>query len=213
MLDLATVARSIGRGVVFRAPVWDGATDLALTHLGDTEGDIVFTPNAEVSGLTLPEVTGPAIHQADFTGENPTLEFPLFLADPALYPLISPKGSQHGGRVARSAVAEHTLVIFPQALFGEARETLSYTTADGWELGGVALDADQLALLAHALWCWRGFFSRPPRRWLGGAGDARKQIESVTFQLMHATIDAIPDGHKLFTTGSPAAASIVIDVA
>lgn len=207
---LAEVLRSYGRGVVFRAERWDPETGdpLALVHLGDTEGDIVFNPQAEVTGLTLPELTGPAIHEADSTGENPTLELPLFLADPALYPIVSPNGSAHGGRSNRVAAAEHTLAIFPEALFGESREALVCTNG-AWTLGGVALTSAQLALLDAALWLWRGFFSRPPRSFKGGAGDARKNIETVTFQVMHH--DSMPEGHKLYTTGDPADSGIDLE--
>lgn len=202
LLDLAEVLRTFGRGVVFRGVRWDPETGapIALTHLGDTEGDIAFTPNGEVAGLTLPELTGPAMHEGTYTGENPSLEIPIFLADPALLSVVSPKGSAHAGRSARTAVAEHTLLILPEALFGESRAQLAHN-AGAWTLGGVALTAAQLALLDTALWLWRGFFNRPPRRWLGGAGDASKNIESISFQVMHHP--QMPEGHKLYTVGDP----------
>lgn len=202
LLDLNEVLRTYGRGVVFRGVRWDPGegSPIVLAHLGDTEGDIAFTPNSEVAGFTLPELTGPAMHEGTYTGENPTLELPLFLADPALLPTVSPKGSAHAGRSARTAVAEHVLVIFPEALFGESRAQLT-VTAGAWTLGGVPLTAAQLALLDTALWLWRGFFNRPPRRWLGGPGDASKNIESVSFQVMHHP--GMPEGHKLYTVGDP----------
>lgn len=208
--DLADILRSFGRGVVFRSARWDPelGNPLALTHLGDTEGDIVFNPNAEVVGLTLPEVTGPAMHEGDYTGENPSLELPIFLADPALLPTLSPKGSAHAGRSSRSQVAEHTLAIFPESLFGENREAL-LCTAGAWTLGGVALTPAQLAILDNALWLWRGYFNRPSRRWLGGPGDARKNIEPVVFNVMHHS--AMPEGHKLFTIGDPTDSSIDLE--
>jgi len=210
LLNLEDVLRTYGRGVVFYSPRWDPETGapLALTHLGDTEGDIAFNPNAEVTGMTTPEVTGPAIHEADFTGENPVLEFPLFLADPALMAIVSPKGSAHGGRNGRTKPTEYTLVVLPEALFGEDRAALAFA-AGAWTLDGVPLTAAQLALLDTALFLWRGFFNRPARRFLGGVGDAKRNIESVTFQVMHAA--AMPQGHKLYTTGDPADAAIDIE--
>lgn len=200
--DLAEILRSYGRGVVFRAPRWDPeqGEPIALVHLGDTEGDIVFNPQTEVAGMTLPEVTGPAIHEADFTGENPTLELPLFLADPALRALISPKGSRHGGKSYRTAAEEHTLVIFPEALFGESRGEIT-CTAGVWALDGTPLTSAQLALLDNALWLWRGYFSRPPRSFKGAPGDGKKNIETATFQVMHAP--SFPEGNKLWTEGDP----------
>jgi len=198
--DLAEILRSYGRGVLFYANRWDRTGVLTLTHLGDTEGDIAFNPGAAVSGLTLPEVTGPAMHEADYEGENPTVEFPIYLADPALMSVLSPTGSAHAGHTARRAVVERTLVLFPEALFGADREVLAFAAGD-WTLGGSPLTGAQLALLDASVWLWRGFFNRPSRRFLGGAGDARKNIESTTFQVMHAP--AMPNGHHLYTTGDP----------
>jgi hypothetical protein len=202
LLDLAEVLRTYGRGVVFRGPRWDPETGnpIVLSHLGDTEGDMTFTPNAEVAALTLPELTGPAQHEGTYTGENPTLELPLFVADPSLLPILSPKGSAHAGRSGRTAVAEHTLVIFPEALFGESRAQLVHN-AGAWTLGGEALTPAQLAILDLSVWLWRGYFMRPARRWLGGAGDASKNIEQVSFMVMHHP--GLPEGHKLYTTGDP----------
>ena len=99
-------------------------------------------PNGEVANLTLPEISGGAPLEATHLGEAPALEFPLYLADPDLLPIISPRGSQHAGYQRTCPVTELTVVMFPEALFQEAdcdHETLEYTTAGGWKLGGVAL--------------------------------------------------------------------------
>jgi hypothetical protein len=82
-------------------------------------------------------------------------------------------------------------------------------TGGVWTLGGSALSATQLALLDSSFWLWRGFFNRPPRRFLGGAGDARKNIETVSFQAMQHP--DMPEGHRLYTTGDPADSSINLD--
>lgn len=215
LLDLTTILRAIGRGVVFYAPRWDRATPLALTHLGDTEGDITIATNPEVAGLTLPELSGPAMHDADYTGENPTVEIPLFLADPALLAIVSPIGAAGAGATRRRKVAEYTLAIFPEELFlvnNEAgapeRKQLAFAAGE-WTLDGVALTADQLAILGQATWIWRGFFNRPPRSFKGGAGDAKKAIETVSFQGMHHP--GMPEGQMLYTIGDPAAADINLD--
>lgn len=209
--NLKTIIRSIGRGVVFRASRWDPAAPIAMTFLGDTEGDIVLTPNAAVEKLTLPELSGPAPHEADYTGEAPVLEIPLFLADPTLVALISPSGASSAGRLLRTAAEEHTLVIFPEALFVKAksRKSLAYTAEGGWTLDGVALTSAQLALLDGALWLWRGFFNRPPRSYKGGAGDARKNIESASFEVMNH--NDMPEGQMLYTLGDPADYGIELD--
>lgn len=217
LLDLTTIRRHLGgRGVVLYAPRWDRNGALALTHLGDTEGDIVVSTNPEVSALTLPELSGPAAHEADYTGENPTVEIPLFLADPTTLAIVSPTGAASAGATRRRAVQEYTLVIIPETLFlvnnaagAPERKQLAFTTAGGWTLNGVALTADQLDLLESSVWLWRGYFSRPPRSFRGGAGDAKKAIETVTFQAMHHP--GMPEGHMLYTTGDPALAEIDLD--
>lgn len=210
--NLNQVKRSLGKGIVFYADRWDPTQPLALAHLGDTEGDISFSPNAEVATLQLPEVSGPAPHEADYTGEAPTLEMPIYLADPALMAVISPSGAGSAGRTLRRAAKEYTLAVFPEALFIDGdfeRATLAYAAGD-WTLGGEALSAAQEELLATSLWLWRVVFNRPPRRFLGGAGDARKQIETVSALVMHHP--ELPEGHHLYTLGDPALATPPIDI-
>ncbi len=215
LLDLTTILRTFGRGVVFSAPRWDRDVPLALTHLGDTEGDISIATNPEVSGLTLPELSGPAMHEADYTGENPVVELPLYLADPALLAIVSPIGSASAGATRRRAVAERMLVVIPEALFlvnnlsgAPERKQLAFA-AGVWTLDGNPLSADQIDLLGQATWLWRGFFNRPPRSFKGGAGDAKKNIETVSFQSMHHP--GMPEGHMLYTIGDPADAEINLD--
>lgn len=215
LLDLTTILRRIGRGVIMRADRWDRDVPLALTHLGDTEGDIAIATNPEVAVLTLPELSGPAAHEADYTGENPTIEIPLYLADPALLDIVSPIGSRSAGATRRRGVAEHTLVVFPEALFlknNEAgapeRKQLAFAGGN-WTLDGVALTPDQLDLLGLSIWFWRGYFNRAPRSFKGGAGDASKAIETVSFQAMHHGL--MPEGQMLYTMGDPADAEINIE--
>jgi hypothetical protein len=223
--NLADVIRKWGRGVVFYAhntPAYDPAADapppgvrwtpglgnpLYLAHLGDTEGDIAVTPNAEVAMLTLPEHSGPAVHDAEYTGENPVIEFPLFLADPALLALVSPVGSAHAGASIRESVAEHTIVIFPEPLFvkrvsGKSlRKALSFS-GGVWQLDGQALDAAQQTLLGVSFWLWRCFFNRPPRHFKGGHGNDSRAIETVSVQGMHHP--DMSEGAMLYSTGDPA---------
>jgi len=217
LLDLADVVRSWGRGVVFYANRWDPGlgSGLTLTHLGDTEGDISIATNPELAKLTVPELTGPAAHELDFTGEDPVIEFPLYLTDPALLAIVSPSGSQHGGRSRRYAPVERTIVIFPEALLlvpdvdgFPQRQTLAFS-GGAWTIGGDPLDAARLTLLGSSFWLWRAVFNKPARRFLGGAGDARKNIEQVSVQSMHHP--DMPEGHHLYTTGDPAEAGIDIE--
>lgn len=213
LLDLTTQVRSIGRGVVFRAPAWDGVTDLQLTHLGDTEGDIQVTPNESFVHLELPELTGNAKHESYVEGEDPVLQIPLYVADPAVRSIITPTGNGGGGYSRRRPVTEHTLAIFPEEMFfnpaTEAYGELAYTTAGGWTVDTVALTAKQIRLLGLAMWFWRGYFARPPIRFRHA--EAGKAVEQVTFQAMINL--NLPEGEQLYTLGDPADAGIVIDVA
>lgn len=215
-LDLSAQLRSFGRGVIMYADKWDLVTPLRLTHLADTEGDIVVNTNGEVASLTLPELTGPAAHEMDFTGENPVIEVPVFLADPALHAVISPMGSGSGGRSRRGRPREYTFAVFAEALFvGDdpdtglpTRRVLNFG-GGVWTIDGLPLTADEEALLGNTFWMWRGCFTRPPRSFKGGAGDARKNIETVTIQSLYHP--DMPDGHRLYTTGDPADVDINLE--
>lgn len=214
LADVSRIIASYGRGVVFRAPKWvpaDGV--LTMTQLGVTEGDIVINPNAETAGLTIPELTGPAVHEMDYLGENPVIEIPLYLAEPELIAIVSPSGSAHAGRSRRGPVKEHTLAVFPEALFlADDAEgivddyTVAFDAAGVWTFNGLALDTERQRLLDATMWLWRVVFNRPTRRFRGGAGDDKKNIETVSTQSMHHP--DLPEGHHTYTTGDPFASGI-----
>jgi hypothetical protein len=213
LMDVANIIASYGRGVVFRAPVWDpGAGPLAMSQLGVTEGDIAVNTNPATAGMTYPELTGPAVHEMDYLGENPVVDIPLYLADPALLAIVSPSGSAHAGRSRRGPVAEHTLAIFPEALFLDTvggivtPRTVAFDALGAWTFNGVAITPAQQKLLDASFWLWRCVFNRPPRRFRGGAGDDKKNLETVSTQTMHHP--DMPEGHHLYTTGDPFASSI-----
>lgn len=209
LADVSALIASYGRGVVFYAPKWVPADGpLAMTQLGVTEGDITITPNGATAGLTLPELTGPAVHEMDYLGENPVVEIPLYLADPALIAIVSPSGSAHVGRSRRGPVKEYTLAIFPEALFltddaeGIVHEqTVAFDGTGVWKFNNVVLDAERQRLLDASVWLWRVVFNRPTRRFRGGAGDDKKNIETVSTQSMHHP--DLPEGHHILTTGDP----------
>jgi hypothetical protein len=218
LVSTAALIGSYGRGVVFYAPKWDGTAALTpLTQLGITEGDIVVNPNAQVAGMTYPELTGPAKHDMDYLGEDPTVEIPLFLTDPALLAVVSPSGSAHAGRSRRGPVMEYTIVILPESLFLSigaggivSDQTVAFSNAGAWTIEGVAATAAQLELIALSIWLWRCVFVRPPRRFRGGAGDDKKNIETVSIMALHHP--GLPEGHHLYTTGDPYLATPPIDV-
>lgn len=216
MLNLNAVRRSLYRGLVWRAPKWDPTVGpLELTHLADSEGDVVINTNSALAKLTVPELTGPAAHELDYEGEDPVIEIPMYVTDPDLMAIISPSGQASAGRDMRSQPIEHTLVIFPEPLFkkpdvnGVQQRVSLVFSAGAWLKDGLPLTAEETALLGFSFWAWRGVFNRPTLRFHGGAGDARKNIEPVTFQVMHD--GGMPNGQHLYTIGDPADSGINLD--
>ena len=220
--DPQTEVLKIGRGLVFinsdgsgnpAYSRWDNASELTMFQLGLTEGDIAINFNSNVANLTLPEISGDAPYEGTSLGDNPSITFPLFLADPDLLPILSPRASAGGGFSRRLDVVEHTLVVIPEEVWEVISGTPPVATYDGtltytgteWQLDGEALSSAKQSLLGMSFWGWRGYFERPNRSFRGGAGDDGKNIEEVTFQLMFHP--DMPEGHKLFTQGDPNAVS------
>ncbi|MFA5604191.1 MAG: hypothetical protein WDA12_05025 [Bacilli bacterium] len=217
--NLELILRRIGRGAVYYAvddsdqPVrWDPGTPIAMKFLGDTEGEITITPNGTMANLTLPELSGDAVHEAEYVGDNPVLEIPLFLANPNLFPVVSPTGLSSAGHQRVRPADERTVLVIPERLMRKNDGTyanLSFADGIGWQLDGAPLDAAHQTLLGLSFWLWRCYAARPTRRFLGGHGDDGKNIETVTFQgMMHPLM---PDGHRIFTCGDPTLAGINID--
>jgi hypothetical protein len=208
LADVSGVIASYGRGVVFYSEKWDTISPLAMTQLGVTEGDITVNTNGATAGLTLPELTGPIPHEMDYLGENPVIEIPLYLADPALIAIVSPSGSAHAGRSRRGPVKEYTLAIFPEALFLQSGadgivtdHSVAFDGAGVWKFNNAVLTEEQQRLLDASFWLWRVVFNRPTRRFRGGAGDDKKNIETVSTQSMHHP--DLPEGHHIYTSGDP----------
>lgn len=220
LADLDTIARTIGRAAIFYAsPNWgSGSADLTLTHLGDTEGGIDLNRNEDYSILRVPEVTGPSKIKVYYKGEDPVFSISgLWFAQAALRALLSPTANASAGYERQREPTYRTLVVFPEQLFYDpsdvAFETLAYTTASGWSLGGTALASvsggDHARLLDFAIWCWKGYFSKPNLAFQDE--DAGKALGSIEFNMVRD--GNRPDGHQLYTVGDPADASITIDVA
>jgi len=221
--DLNTILRQIGRASIWYAvddagepEVWDYTSELNLAFLGDTEGDVTHTRNGSVAVLTLPEISGGAPHEATDLGEAPVLEMPLFLADPDLWPIVSPRGSAHAGHIRTCDVAQRTIVVFPERVFrvvsadGSCQyKTLEYTTAGGWKVNGVAVTAAQETDIEMILWLWAGWFDKPDTGFMGGHGDDGKEIRTVNFNSIYHP--SLPDGHRLYTRGDPATYGIDIE--
>lgn len=222
LLDLTAQVRAIGRASVFYGTGPYGyvasptGADLTLTHLGDTEGEITVEFNEEYTGMTLPELTGGALHNRYVSGENPRVTIPLYVADPDVRAILSPTGSASGGYQRRRAVTNYVLVLIPEEVFIEsnAQVALEATNTAGtmaWTVGGDAATPRQLELLDQSIWFWGGHFEKPgiPYR----HEDGGKAIMEVTYQSILNS--DMPDGHMLYTIGRPdqADTAILIDAA
>lgn len=205
LLDLTAQVRAIGRGSVFydtgAFPFVAGGVDVTFTHLGDTEGEITLEANEEYTELTLPELTGPAPHEKYVAGEAPVVTMPLYAADPALRAITSPTGSASGGYQRRRSVTEYMIGIIPEDVFieADAQAQLSYDKVSGWQVGGDAATAAQLALLDLSIWFWRGHFTVTLPMFKHE--DGGKVVQPVGYHGMQNL--SMPDGHQLYTIGRP----------
>ena len=211
LTNALTAQKDIGRSRIFYAvttsggsvpTVWDGASELYLKWLCDTEGDLVQAPNETINRLIPTELTAAPI-KAYASGEAPVITIPAYLADPDLRAIMSPTNNASGGTSAQRPVAERTLAIFVEELFfnsttGEHDLTLD-SNGGSWLLGGVAMTGRKAELFGLTAWLWRGFFRRASTsyKWTDGG----KAVEPVEFELM---IDSSkPEHNMLYTIGDP----------
>ncbi|HEX5949364.1 MAG TPA: hypothetical protein VFZ96_00010 [Actinomycetota bacterium] len=190
-LSLSAQKFDIGRCLIFRAPYWDGTDDLFdadMVHIGDTEGAVTPSANAEYSELTV-EPTGPAVLKRYLTGEKPTFEFSI---SPTLagMALLSPTGRASSGEEFRRPVAEHTLWIVPEQLFNKLNATTNVMqrvvvahAAGAWTKDSAALTAAEQALLDMSILIWRADFSRVMPMFSPDAGGKAFSSVTVTVQL------------------------------
>lgn len=205
-MDLISVGSQkydIGKCAIFSVkPPWDGSTDLfdTLVHIGTTEGPVEIAINPEYSELTLPENSGPAALKRYLSGEKPTFSLGVF-PNPAKLKLFSPTGTGSAGQQRRRRVVEHTLWIVAEELFlkpdpttlvvGEVPVTWNGTA---FLKDGLALTADEQALVDMSMVIWRADFERlVPLYKHEDGGKSLKQI-NVTIQQDFTK----PDGAQLF---------------
>jgi hypothetical protein len=211
LTDVPTNERYIGRASIFWAPVWDGETDLFadLEHLGDTEGDVVFDPQASFVYLTTPELRGQAKLLGYEEGSDPVLDVPFYRGSPAMLAILSATASKHGGHTRRVPVDQHTLLVVPEELFWNASTKeyngvdLIYNGAGDFQLdfgeGAAAFTAAQSRFFGLAHWIWGGHWISPTRTF--AHTDAGKAVQTTRFQGM--VNENLPNGHQLWTVGNP----------
>lgn len=221
--ELNKAAVALGRAFAFIAPKWDGATDLALTFLGHTNGDVVFTPNEGIRTTSAPEISPAPLKVAVF-GAAPKATVPLFLADPALRVLVSPTGSGAIGTDGFIPVVRHTLVLMPAQLFFNAitnRNDAKVQYVGGvWQKSAVAvgdaddyvaMTSDETDQLGLSIWGWDGYWSRPPVTYrFGSATEEAVDVEACEFTLMMPDIMDVVGA--MAHIGPPSDYGIEIDV-
>lgn len=207
--NLITALRAIGRGVVFRAPYWDATSPIAMTALGDTEGEIAIQENEVYDSLVLDELTA-SEHETTVKSGAPVANIPLFYADPALRTIVSPTGNASSGFARPRPVAKHSLWIAPEELFydvsADVYRSVAYA-AGVWTFNGSPLTTRQTELLGLGVWLWRGYFRKGNQRFRQAEGG--KLVETIAFHLMFDYSKG--DGDGLYTVGDPTARGIDLD--
>lgn len=203
LVGVNTQKYHIGRMSLFRAPAWDGATNLitALTHVGNTEGEVNIQTNPEFSDLTLPETSGPAILTRYLAGENPSFDLGIFPSLTGLA-LFTPTARGSAGQQHRRLVREHTLWVVPEQLFAKTDvdgnvtfdAVIAYTTAGGFTKDAIALTTEEQRLADLSLFIWRAHFSRATP--IYRHEDGGKAMQTVTVTVMQDFTK--PDGCQLY---------------
>lgn len=199
---LNEAALELGKAVLLYANEWNGSTDLALQHLGHTEGAVKFDAKESIAGLKLPEEYGEGMVKAYVVGADPVLTAPLFLADPALRAIITPTGDGVIGSGVRQEVKKYTLVALPRALFYDAdtkknTASIGFTSPGGWtkttsgDPSGRALTEDEERLLGLGIWMFSGYWERPPVTYEATVTDVVKNVEECTFHVIRPSAAAL----------------------
>lgn len=178
--------RALGKGYVFISEDPE-AGDWA--PLGYTEGQIVANFNEEFNVLTFGEATGPAGHEAKLQGEDPQVEIPLVVGNPALWEVLTSHGGRGGGFSSPRDVLTVSMLIAPE------REITAGLSFDGttWTPAAPSM----------AFWAWRAYFRRPSLTFTQENGG--KSITQATASLLVDTTK--PEGMWLYYIGNPATAT------
>lgn len=203
---LSQALQALGNGQVF---VGDPFTSGGMASIGAKEGAATVAFEETANDLTAPELTGPAVHQRTIMGVSVSITVPVILGDEALYAKINPLGSRSGGHSSPQAITTTSVLLIPnQEVGGGLRFNIEGTeTTPSWKRdagNGVAAATGAAAAPKHAVWLWRAAPQTPGRSFAIESGG--KIITPVTFMGMFDA--ARPEGHKMYTTGDPAAQGI-----
>ena len=218
LLEIWQQSYDIGRPTIYVAGTgtypdeipayWDGSDELALFHLGNTEGTVQLEPNVEFSNLTLTENTGPAIIKSYMTGTSPTFTVGVF-GDPRMLKLINPAAQASLGSSRQTLVRPHTLWIAPEQLFissvpGQPDQKVPVTYTGGvWEKNGNPFTAEEQRLFDMSVFCWKVRFDPFMPKYAHEEGG--KSLTEITGTLMHDVTK--PEGHMQCTLGAELAGS------
>ena len=218
LVGVNTQRYDIGRAAIFRAPVWNGTTNLVTTlvHVGNTEGEILPETAPEFSDLTLPETSGPAIIARYLAGETLSFDVGIFGTSLANLALFSPTARGSVGQQFRRPVREHTLWIVPEQLFAKTDVSgnvtydavIAYTTAGGFTKDAIALTTEEQRLADLSIFIWRAHFSRSTP--IYRHADGGKALRTVTITALQDF--AKPDGCQLYLVAGELSAFPTIDL-
>lgn len=199
--DLESYLVKLGDALIF---IGDAFTEGGMEPLGAKEGDVTFATNKELNNLTFPEATGPAVHDSELQGEDPTFTIPIILGNPDLWErtmTVAPGGTvptPGGGFSSPQPAAEQQILVVPHKRLQNGVE-YAYPNA------GPGPWTDPPGEPVDFLWGWRAVltlgdivYKRP---------DGQKSIANLTVKLMHDRTIPV-EGHKLYTIGDPIAAGI-----
>lgn len=199
---LAEALRAIGRAFVYAG---DATTADGLTLLGQTEGEIGHEEIETYNDLTLPELTGDAVHDRKVLQGGARVTLPLIIGPAvdgsddgsAIYAKISSLGSGDGGGYAEQQDAvTTTLLVIPESEVPDA----------GLEFTAGAWNPDEPPV--HAVWLWKAVPEVSQMNFRHGEGG--KIIREVPFLTLFD--DDQPSGHKLWTRGDPDAHGVTIEI-
>jgi hypothetical protein len=201
--SLAEALRAIGRAFVYAG---DATTSGGLTVLGQTEGEITVEEIETYNDLTLPELTGDAVHVRKVLQGGARVTIPLLMGEQegsgsddgsAVYAKISSIGSGAGGGYdEQQDVVTTTLLVVPE------REVPS----GGLSFISGAWSPNEPPV--HAVWMWKAVAEVSEMAFRHGEGG--KIVREVPFLTLYD--DSKPSGHKLWTRGDPDAYGVTIEI-
>lgn len=198
ILTLTDAIAAAGDAVAFIGSLF---TANSMAPIGHVAGDVALDNPATFNDLTVPELTGPAVHQRTVDGESMEATVPVVLtADGLHWVNTSPTGSVGGGFSSPQVAPTTSVAIIPRTEVGGG---LLYNGTAWSRLAGNGVDAatGSDAAPKNALWFPRAHISRAGINFTRANGG--RVVTPVRITAMWATQAGIPDGQLLYRFGDP----------